>query len=135
MSLGYGASAVLETQNEQTAVYRYGGYNWNIAEYRNPEHILDGYIRIKKSALAEPEIHEKIKRLPNGKKQRIVKRIPLFQPVDEPLRTGQFQIENCSFCWKLLDEQYDILAIQLLGKICEEYQQTGSLPKHTSLMY
>ena len=131
MSMGYGAIAVLETEDEQTAVYRYGGFNLNIKKCRNPDRILDGYIWIERSALQQPEIHDKLKHLPNGKKERIIKRIPILQPVEEPLHLGQFKIENCSFCWKLSAEQYDLIAIHLIENISAEYQMTGSLPKRT----
>lgn len=135
MSLGYGAWAVLEMEDDQTALYRYGCYHWDMEASRNPENLLDGQIWIEKSALIEPEIHEKLKHLPKGKKKHILKRIPLLQPVEEPLRSGQFQIQNSRFCWKLLDGQYDVMAVSLLQKISEEYQQTGFLPKHSSLVF
>ena len=134
MSRGFGAAAVLEMQDEQTAVYRYGSYNWNIEELCNPEHIMDGLIWIEKSALPEPEIHDKIKHLPNGKKKRMIKRIPR-QLGAEPLRTGQIKIENSRFCWRCTEEQYDLMAVRLLYKISDEYQLTGSMPERISLMY
>ena len=134
MSRGYGAAAVLEMQDEKTAMYRYGNYNWNLEGYDNPEHLLDGWIWIEKSALPQPEIHERIRRQPNGKKKRIVKRIPR-QLDGAMLRSGQIQIENSRFCWLLLEGNYDRMAVHLLWKISDTYQQTGSLPERVCLAY
>ena len=134
MSRGFGADAVLEMQDDKIAVYRYGNYNWNLEEFRNPEHIMDGMIWIEKSALPEPELHDKIKHLPNGKKKRVMKRIP--RPLGaEPLRTGQIKIENSRFCWQCVEEDYDLMAVKLLCKISNEYQLTGSMPERIGLMY
>ena len=59
MSMGYGGSARLVLQDENTAIYEYSPYNLNEVEYRNSERIYDGLITISKDGLVEPDIHEK----------------------------------------------------------------------------
>ena len=51
----------------------------NIPEYKNENHVFDGTITIQKDCFAEPEIHEKVKKLPSGKKKTIVKKIDSIQ--------------------------------------------------------
>lgn len=46
MSRGIGARAELISQNENTVIYKYGGYNLNEEQYRNESHIIDGLITI-----------------------------------------------------------------------------------------
>lgn len=101
MSMGVGAFADLVLEDENTLIYQYGGFNLNEAEYENASRISDGLITINKSCLVEPEIHEKLKRLPSGRKKPIVKRIPVC--VDYPkMIKGMITVENCSNCWKYL---------------------------------
>ena len=66
MSRGFGGSARIVLQDENTAVYEYAPFNLNEPEYRNSEHTYDGLITISKDSMVEPEIHEKLKRMPSG---------------------------------------------------------------------
>ena len=65
MSLGIGSFCKLIAQDDNTVIYEYGSYNLNEPKYENNNRISDGIITISKSSLIEPEIHDKIKRLPN----------------------------------------------------------------------
>lgn len=82
MSRGFGAHADLVAQDNETVIYQYGGYNLNEPEFRNEKHLYDGLITISRSCFAEPEIHEKLKKMPSGRKKLITKRIPV--KVDYP---------------------------------------------------
>lgn len=84
MSLGIGAVAKLILQDDTTVIYEYGGFNWNEPEYENLEYIKDGLITIDKSCFTEPEIHQKLKRMPSGRKRIVTKKIPVS--VDYPKR-------------------------------------------------
>ena len=86
MSLGIGSFCKLIAQDENTIIYEYGSYNLNEPKYENKHRISDGIITISKSSLIEPEIHDKIKRFPNGKKKRIIKRVP---KVNKSSKNGQ----------------------------------------------
>lgn len=69
MSKGIGAYANKIAEDEYTVIYEYGGYNLNDPKYRNEDHIYDGTITIQMDCFAEPEIHEKLKKMPSGKKK------------------------------------------------------------------
>ena len=75
MSRGDCAYARLLLVDETMLVYEYCCYqikdNW-----REKETIIDGELYIDPRALIEPEIHEKIKKYPSGRKELITKRIP-----------------------------------------------------------
>ena len=75
MSIGIGGYARIVMQDANTVIYKYGAYNLNEVAYRNPDHTYDGIITIDKQSLVEPEIHEKLKKQPSGKKKLITKRI------------------------------------------------------------
>lgn len=98
MSRGIGAFCELEIQDEDTVIYKYGSYNLNEQKYRNKDYIADGIITILKCSLIEPEIHDKIKRFPNGKKKRIVKRIPKEVMLSDLFKNKLVTVENCSNC-------------------------------------
>ncbi len=78
MSRGIGVHANLIFEDKNTVVYEYGGYNLNDIQYRNENHIYDGTISIQRICFAEPEIHEKLKKMPSGRKKLITKRIPIW---------------------------------------------------------
>ncbi len=132
MSLGYGGWCYIDAQDEQTVIYRYGTYNLNDTKFRNKEHICDGMITIDKNSLVEPEIHEKIKRFPNGKKKLIVKRISVDVPYEELFKNKKIEIENSNNCWETMAHGYDFMALRLVFKIFNDYQENGVLPEHIS---
>lgn len=136
MSLGIGAYADLVLEDEETLIYQYGDYNLNEDAYRNAEKIQDGLITIAKSCLVEPEIHEKIKRLPSGRKKLIIKRIPVYVEYSRMIKDGLITIENCSTCWKISSDDFhgDFMAYALLHKFFREYQETGEIPSKLSIM-
>ena len=75
MSRGIGAYANKIFEDNETVIYEYGGYNLNAAEYRNENHLCDGSITILKRCFAEPEIHQKLKKMPSGRKKLVAKQI------------------------------------------------------------
>lgn len=137
MSRGYAAHANKVLEDEQLVIYEYAGFNWNDPLYYNDEHILDGVITIQKSCFREPDIHEKLKRMPSGRKRLVTKRIPVYAEYDKYLREGLVTIENCSNCWKVTDDELhvDIMACKLLFKIFLEYQEDSKIPNSMSLAY
>lgn len=68
MSKGIGAFVKLVLEDSETVIYEYGSYNLNNAKYYNEKRICDGIITIDRNCFAEPEIHEKMKKMPSGKK-------------------------------------------------------------------
>lgn len=82
MSREIGAHANLVLEDENAFMYEYDGYNLNEPEYRNENHVYDGTITIARDCFDEQEIHEKLKKMPSGRKKLITKRISVS--VDYP---------------------------------------------------
>ena len=134
MSMGIGAHAKKIAEDETVVMYEYCGYNLNDPQYRNEEYLHDGTIMIQKECFVGPEIHEKLKKLPNGKKEIIVKRIPISVNYEEMIENGRIVIENCSNCWHTTmgDLHVDIMACRLLFYIFLQYQEKGTIPQSFS---
>lgn len=122
MSLGYGGLARKTAENEQSVIYSYGGYNWNIEKYHNEDKLCDGEIEIKKCALPEPTISEATQ---NVSEQAI--------DYDKLLSEEKIIVKNCSNCWKFYSStQIDVSALMLIRKIFSAYLQDGQMPETTS---
>ncbi len=134
MSIGIGAYANLILEDEHTVIYEYGGYNLDEPAYRNENHICDGLITMAKKCFIEPEIHEKYKKMPSGRKKLVVKRIPKDIDYDNMIKRGLIKIENCSNCWKCSENELhiDLMALRLVNKILKEYQEIGDIPLRIS---
>lgn len=132
MSRGFGGWCYIADQDENTVIYQYGSYNWNEPQYRNETHLADGMLVMDKNSLVEPDIHEKIKRFPNGKKKLIVKRIVVNVPYSELYENGKIEIQNCSNCWRTLYNNKDFVAWHLIMIVFRKYQEDGHLPERVS---
>ena len=132
MSIGIGGNAQIVMQDEKTVGYAYAPYNLNVEAYRNPGQTYDGLILIDKSALVEPVLHEKIKKWPSGRKQRVVTRIPRVVDYDALIAAGAVSVLNSKFCWKVLPNGVGSIAMRLLRRIFERYQASGELPESIS---
>ena len=133
MSRGIGARAGLVLEDEKTVMYEYGGYNLNEPEYRNEDHVYDGTITISRDCFAEPEIHEKLKKMPRWKKKLIIKRIPVSVDYPQMISDGRIIIENCSNCWQCTpDENIDVMALHILFYLFRQYQEEGKMPEYIS---
>lgn len=137
MSMGYGGAARIIAQNEKAVVYEYSPYNLNDPKYRNIDRIYDGLITISKDALAEAEIHEKLKRMPNGRKKHVVKRIRCSVDYKVLFDTGKITVKNSCNSWSFVgpEKNYCMIAVQLVFKIFDLYQDKGSLPEKVSINY
>lgn len=137
MSVGYGGSARLVLQDENTAIYEYSPYNMNEVEYRNSERIYDGLITISKEGLVEPDIHEKLKRMPSGRKKPVVKRVRCDVNYRDLLLTEKIIIENSKYCWRFVgtDNNIGMVAMKIVFHIFDKYQDDGVLPEVISLNY
>lgn len=129
MSMGFGGSARIVLQDESAVIYEYSPYNLNDPAYRNASHIYDGSITILKDALVEPEIHEKIKRMPGGRKKVIIKRIRQNVDYAGLFSLGKITVENSRFCWQIADNGCGMMAIKLIFQIFNSYQDNGKLPE------
>ena len=130
MSKGIGAHANLVLQDENTVIYEYGGYNLNKEQYKNDGHVYDGIITIRRCCFVEPEIHEKLKKMPNGRKKLIKKRIPVEVHYSDFIDEGLIVVENCSNCWQVTNDEkhIDMMALHILFHLFEKYQEEGEIP-------
>lgn len=134
MSMGIGAYANIVLDDGNTVIYEYGGYNLNDPEYYNPDRLCDGLITIPRSCFAEPEVHERIQRMPSGRIRRVVKRVPVYVNYEQMLLDGLIQIEPCSNCWETSSQppHADVSALRLLFVVFRRYQDEGQIPAHVS---
>lgn len=132
MSIGTGGCARMVLQDESTAIYEYYAYNLNDEKFRDLHCEYDGLVTIDKSSLAEPEIHEKVKKFPGGRKEAVIKRIP--KAVDYPalLISEKIIVKNSRFCWRFLDNGTGYMAMRLVAEIYNAYQLDGRLPETVS---
>ena len=135
MSIGIGAIAKLVLQDDVTIIYEYGGFNWNESEYRNSDYIRDGLIIVDKSCFTKPEIHQKTKRMPSGRKKIVTKKIPVSTDYSKMIEEGLIEVENCSHCWKKTGEKnIDAMALRMLFKLFYQYQKEGGIPETVSIL-
>lgn len=131
MSRGIGAFVKLVLEDSETVIYEFGSYNLNDARNYNEEHICDGIITIARNCFAEPEIHEKMKKMPSGRKKLIIKRIPVHVDYNKMISDGRIVIENCSNCWECYSNRNtDIMATPILFYLFLQYQIDGKLPEY-----
>ena len=137
MSMGYGGSARIVDQDSKTAIYEYAPYNLDEPAFRNGNRIHDGLITINKESLVEPEIHEKVKRMPSGRKRLIIKRIRRDVDYSSLLKEKKIMVENSRYCWRYVGTEKNIgmIAMKLIFHIYDQYQMEGALPKTVSLNY
>lgn len=129
MSIGHGGSCRKFVEDDEFIIYEYFSYDWNDPRFRNDEKIFDGYITIRKSSLIEPELREKFRKMPSGRRKKFIKKILVDVPIDELLAAGDIQIENSNFAWKILPDGVDIMAYRLSREIFLHYQREGCLPE------
>jgi len=131
--MGRGGVCRKINEDEGFAEYEYYSYDLDIPECRNEEKLFDGRIVIAKSVLVEPEIHEKLKRKPNGRKQLVRKIITQPTDVRALAANGGITITNCSHTSHKTTEGIDVFAVYLCGEIFREYQLNGALPESCSV--
>ena len=134
MSIGFKASANLVTSDNEGFLYGYTCCNLNLKDNRQSACAADdGEIWISRDALLEPEIHERIQRLPSGRKKTMIKRIPQWVPVRELIVKGKISVKNSGRTWET-EDSVDIMALRILENIFREYQVQGIIPEHVSVV-
>ena len=128
MSHGYIGVAKLFHKNDHTVTYEYFASNLNIPEYTNQNQNFDGTIMIDSSALIEPEMYTRLKKMPKRRKKMILCNEPKAINIDELFNKKQIQVINSQYCWRKTNGDIDMIAIKLICKILYSYQSNGHLP-------
>ena len=132
MSMGYGGYAHLSVADDTQVIYSYCAYNVNQPNWEYSQHAEDGELYIDRDAFVEPEIHEKRVRSASGRKRTVSKRAKRIVPVSDLLSEGKITVKNASGAWNIMEYGIDSMAYRLLGRIFDEYQETGIIPKAIS---
>lgn len=134
MSLGYGGIAKKVNEDNTYVLYAYGAFNWNLPECTNDDYTLDGSILIPKKCFVGPEIHQKIKKMPSGRKKLVTKPVYIscIDIVCNAVEKGLIEIDNSRFAWKFYSDSantktFDFIALRLLDNAFREYQETGKI--------
>ena len=135
MSLGYCGYANLQEADDTLVIYSYCCYNINNEGWERFENASDGELYIDRDAFVEPEIHEKPKKAPSGRNKLVVKRVKRDFPFREYLDKEKIKVKNASGTWKTNSSGIDMIALQILLKMFDEYQEIGKVPEHIGLFY
>ena len=135
MSMGYGGRARIVLQDNDTVIYEYAPYNLNEPAYRNSENTYDGLITICKQAFVAAETHAKVKRMPSGRKLQITKRVRKDVDYGKLLESRAIIIENSKYCWHTMKDGYGMIALRLIFRIFDYYQEYETVPETMSIHY
>ena len=94
MSKGHCGHAHLVANDETLLLYSYCAYDINRADWQEIKKKEDGEIAIDRDSLIEPEVQEKVKRLPSGKRTTVVKRIEREVPYEDLLQAKKISIQK-----------------------------------------
>lgn len=131
MSLGYVGHARLEAEDTEIAIYSYTGENWNVRDeaIRKRLESTIGQITIDKSCLIEPELHSKVRRMPNDRKKLVEKRIIRHSDISELISDGSIVVDELCGVDAEASDCRPCIYIRLLRIIFESYQLNGRLPE------
>lgn len=129
MSIGYGGYAHLVGADQNLVIYSYCCYNVNLPDYKRFMETEDGELYIDRDAFVEPEIHQKTVRTASGRKKTVIKRIKRDVPFDELFENRKIKVKNASGMWRTAGSGVDIMALKILFKLFNEYQEKGTLPE------
>lgn len=85
MSMGYGGSCRKFVEDDEFIIYEYFCYDWSRPRFSNREKFFDGFITIRKAALIEPELREKLRRRPSGRRVKFIKKFLVDVAVEKLL--------------------------------------------------
>lgn len=135
MSLGYGGVCRKALEDEETVIYTYLGENLSLPkDERERVEAIEGMFTIQKSALEEPEIHERVVRGSNGRKRLVRKKITHFPHIDEHIEDGTVRMDELCGVDVAFKEsgRYPRCALILITKVFERYMEDAVLPDKES---
>ena len=131
MSLGYVGHARLEAEDAEIAIYSYTGENWNVQDdaIRKRLESAIGQFTIDKSCLIEPELRSKVRKMPNGRKEFVEKRIVRHPDISELISDGNIVVDELCGVDAEASDYRPRIYMRLLRIIFESYQLNGRLPE------
>ncbi|MBQ8162539.1 MAG: hypothetical protein IJ083_17570 [Clostridia bacterium] len=130
MSKGHCGYAHLVASDDTLLLYSYCAYDINRDDWQDMKKKEDGEIAIDRDSLIEPEVSEKVKRRPSGKRITVVKRIEREVHYEDLLEAKKISIQNASGAWDFSETGIDEIALNIVRKIFTEYQKTGNIPDY-----
>lgn len=132
MSLGYSARARKVIEDKKIILYEYNCYNIGKFDWQDALETFDGSILIEKDAFPNLVADGEIKEISNDRKNTIdIQKTEEKIDFQKLFHNEKIKIKNCSHTWKAYDG-YDFMALKLLWKIFNEYQNNGIIPEYVS---
>lgn len=94
-----------------------------------------GQITIDKSCLIEPELHSKVRRMPNGRKKLVKKRTIRHSDISELISDGSIAVDGLCGAAAGASDCRPRIYMWLLRLICESNQLNGRLPEKEGLIF
>lgn len=137
MSLGYVGHTQLEVEDTEIAIYSYTGENWNVQDEAIRKRLAStiGQLTIDKSCLIEPELHSKVRKMPNGRKKLVEKIIIRHPDISELISDGSIVVDGLCGVDAEASDYRPRIYMRLLRIIFESYQLNGRLPEKEGLIF
>lgn len=137
MSLGYVGHTQLEVEDTEIAIYSYTGENWNVQDEAIRKRLAStiGQLTIDKSCLIEPELHSKVRKMPNGRKKLVEKIIVRHPDISELISDGSIVVDGLCGVDAEASDYRPRIYMRLLRIIFESYQLNGRLPEKEGLIF
>ncbi len=98
------------------------------------ENIEPGYVTIDKDCFIGPEIHERIRKRPSGRKYLSVKKIPIPVKYGDYIRQGKITIEPCTY-WSYFGRTSENQLYKMLYGLFKKYQVEEKIPVNIFMRY
>lgn len=137
MSLGYVGHTQLEVEDTEIAIYSYTGENWNVQDEAIRKRLAStiGQLTIDKSCLIEPELHSKVRKMPNVRKKLVEKIIVRHPDISELISDGSIVVDGLCGVDAEASDYRPRIYMRLLRIIFESYQLNGRLPEKEGLIF
>lgn len=127
MSKGHCGWMKLLAEDEQQLWYQYRC--WVLGEEEAQE---QGDVWIRRTALVEPVIHQRIKKRPCGRRETLCKRIPQAFSVEDMLASGEVEVSPSTDGGSRPNTVAHSFVQHLLFQFFLAYQRSGSIPEEVS---
>ena len=94
-----------------------------------------GQLTIDKSCLIEPELHSKVRKMPNGRKKLVEKIIVRHPDISELISDGSIVVDGLCGVDAEASDYRPRIYMRLLRIIFESYQLNGRLPEKEGLIF